>query len=122
LQNRVYGDIDFIVVRGNNEGENLSVGGRMFAGTDFEFATQQSVFTRRGVDRILRYAFEIASKRMKKQVISATKSNGITITIRYWDERFKVISAEYLLIKTNQFHIGGSGSTEEVGKAIAAAT
>jgi tartrate dehydrogenase/decarboxylase / D-malate dehydrogenase len=105
LRNREYGDIDFIVVRENNEGEYSSVGGRMFAGTDFEFATQQSVFTRRGVDRILRYAFETASKRTKKQVTSATKSNGITITMPFWDERFKVISAEYPLIKTNQFHI-----------------
>jgi tartrate dehydrogenase/decarboxylase/D-malate dehydrogenase len=78
LRNREYGDIDFIVVRENNEGEYSSVGGRMFDGTDFEFATQQSVFTRRGVDRILRYAFETASKRTKKHVTSATKSNGIT--------------------------------------------
>jgi tartrate dehydrogenase/decarboxylase / D-malate dehydrogenase len=105
LRNREYGDIDFIVVRENNEGEYSSVGGRMFDGTDFEFATQQSVFTRRGVDRILRYAFETASKRTKKQVTSATKSNGITITMPFWDERFKAISAEYPLIKTNQFHI-----------------
>src|SRR6201997_2396926 len=105
LRNREYGDIDFVIVRENNEGEYSSVGGRMFEGTEFEFATQQSVFTRRGVDRILRCAFEIASKRTKKQVTSATKSNGITITMPFWDERFKAISAEYPLIKTNQFHI-----------------
>jgi tartrate dehydrogenase/decarboxylase/D-malate dehydrogenase len=105
LRNRERGDIDFIIVRENNEGEYSSVGGRMYEGTEFEFATQQSVFTRRGVDRILRCAFETASKRTKKLVTSATKSNGITITMPFWDERFKAISADYPLIKTNQFHI-----------------
>jgi tartrate dehydrogenase/decarboxylase / D-malate dehydrogenase len=105
LRDRQLGDIDFIIVRENNEGEYSSVGGRMYEGTEFEFATQESVFTRRGVDRIVRFAFEIASTRTKKQVTSATKSNGITITMPFWDERFKAISAEYPGIKTNQFHI-----------------
>jgi len=105
LRNRETGDIDFIIVRENNEGEYSSVGGRIYEGTEFELASQQSVFTRRGVDRILRHAFDIASKRTKKQVTSATKSNGITITMPFWDERFKAISAEYPQIKTNQFHI-----------------
>src|SRR6202048_79925 len=105
LRNREYGDIDFIIIRENNEGEYSSVGGRMHEGTEFEFATQQSVFTRRGADRMMRCAFETASKRTKKQVTSATKSNGITITMPFWDERFKAIGAEYPLIKTNQFHI-----------------
>ena len=77
----------------------------MYEGTEFELASQQSIFTRRGVDRILRYAFEIATKRTKKLVTSATKSNGITITMPFWDERFRAISAEYPGIKTNQFHI-----------------
>ncbi|HKM57318.1 MAG TPA: tartrate dehydrogenase [Chthoniobacterales bacterium] len=105
LRDRERGDIDFIIVRENNEGEYSSVGGRMYTGTEFEFATQESIFTRRGVDRILRYAFETASKRTRKQVTSATKSNGITITMPFWDERFKAVSAEYPQIKTNQFHI-----------------
>jgi tartrate dehydrogenase/decarboxylase/D-malate dehydrogenase len=105
LRNRDYGDIDFIIVRENNEGEYSAVGGRMFEGTAFEFATQESVFTRRGIDRIVRCAFEMAAKRTKKLVTSATKSNGITITMPFWDERFKVISAEYPQIKSNQFHI-----------------
>jgi tartrate dehydrogenase/decarboxylase / D-malate dehydrogenase len=105
LRNRDNRDIDFIIVRENNEGEYSSVGGRMYEGTEFEFATQESVFTRRGVDRIVRWAFEIACKRTKKQVTSATKSNGITITMPFWDERFKAISAHYPQIKTNQFHI-----------------
>src|SRR5262249_40664777 len=77
----------------------------IYEGTEFELASQQSVFTRGGVDRILRHAFDIASKRTKKQVTSATKSNGITITMPFWDKRFKAISAEYPQIKTNQFHI-----------------
>jgi tartrate dehydrogenase/decarboxylase / D-malate dehydrogenase len=105
LRNREQGDIDFIIVRENNEGEYSSVGGRMYTGTEFEFATQESIFTRRGVDRIIRYAFEIAGKRPRKQVTSATKSNGITITMPFWDERFKAVSAEFPEIKTNQFHI-----------------
>src|SRR6516162_8710413 len=105
LGDREIGDIDLIIVRENNEGEYSSVGGRMYEGTEFELATQESIFTRRGVDRILRYAFEIAAKRTKRQVTSATKSNGITITMPFWDERFRAISAEYPEIKTNQFHI-----------------
>jgi tartrate dehydrogenase/decarboxylase / D-malate dehydrogenase len=105
LRNRKYGDIDFIIVRENNEGEYSSVGGRMYEGTEFEFAVQQSVFTRRGIDRILRCAFKIADQRTRKKVTSATKSNGITITMPFWDERFAQISAEYPHIQTNQFHI-----------------
>src|SRR5271163_2605269 len=105
LRNREYGDIDFIIVRENNEGEYSSVGGRMYEGTDFEFATQQSVFTRRGIDRIFRCAFETASKRTKKLVTSATKSNGITVTMPFWDERFKAIAAGYPDIRTDQYHI-----------------
>ncbi len=105
LRDRDLGDIDLIIVRENNEGEYSSVGGRMYEGTEFELAFQQSIFTRRGVDRILRYGFEIAAKRTKKQVTSATKSNGITITMPFWDERFKAIGAEYPGIRTNQFHI-----------------
>jgi tartrate dehydrogenase/decarboxylase/D-malate dehydrogenase len=105
LRNREQGDIDIIIVRENNEGEYSSVGGRMYSGTEFEFATQESIFTKRGVDRILRYAFETASKRPKKQVTSATKSNGITITMPFWDERFKAVSSEFPDVRTNQFHI-----------------
>jgi tartrate dehydrogenase/decarboxylase/D-malate dehydrogenase len=105
LRNREIGDIDFIIVRENNEGEYSSVGGRLYEGTEFEIATQQSLFTRRGVDRILRYAFEVAQKREKKHLTSATKSNGITITMPFWDERFKALSAEFPQVKTSQYHI-----------------
>jgi tartrate dehydrogenase/decarboxylase/D-malate dehydrogenase len=92
-------------VRENNEGEYSNAGGIMHAGTDQEFATQLSVFTRRGCDRIMRFAFELAKTRAKKHVTSATKSNGISITMPYWDERFKAISAEYPDVKTSQYHI-----------------
>ena len=105
LAGRKPGDIDFWVVRENNEGEYSSMGGRMYAGTEQEFVTQLSVFSKRGTDRILRYAFELAKRRPRKHVTSATKSNGIAITMPYWDERFKAISAEYPDVKTSQYHI-----------------
>ena len=105
LTNRKAGDIDFWVVRENNEGEYSSIGGRIFEGTPQEAVMQQTVFTRRGVDRILKYAFELAKTRDRKHVTSATKSNGIAITMPYWDERFASMKANYPEIKTSQFHI-----------------
>ncbi|HRK18588.1 MAG TPA: tartrate dehydrogenase [Hyphomicrobiaceae bacterium] len=105
LADRKPGDIDFFVVRENTEGEYSSVGGRMFPGTDREFVTQQSVFTRQGVDRILKYAFELAQKRKRKKVTSATKSNGIAITMPYWDERFAEMKKNYPDVTTDQYHI-----------------
>src|SRR5512134_2364464 len=105
LANRKPGDIDFWVVRENNEGEYSSMGGRMYSGTEAEFTTQLSVFSKKGCDRIMRFAFELAKTRAKKHVTSATKSNGISITMPYWDERFKAISAEYPGVKTSQYHI-----------------
>jgi tartrate dehydrogenase/decarboxylase / D-malate dehydrogenase len=105
LANRKPGDIDFFVVRENTEGEYSSVGGRMFPGTEREFVLQETVMTRIGVDRILKYAFELAAKRPRKLVTSATKSNGISISMPYWDERFLEMSKHFPSIKTNQFHI-----------------
>jgi tartrate dehydrogenase/decarboxylase / D-malate dehydrogenase len=105
LANRKPGDIDFVVVRENTEGEYSSVGGRMFEGTEREVVFQESVFTRKGVDRILRFAFELAEKRKAKHVTSATKSNGISITMPYWDERFRAMAAQYPDIRTDQYHI-----------------
>src|SRR5215204_2286863 len=104
LKGRAPGDIDFYVVRENNEGEYSSVGGRMYEGTEHEMAMQQAVFTRRGCDRVMRYAFELAQMR-KKHVTSATKSNGIIHTMPYWDERFAAIAGEYPDIATDQYHI-----------------
>ena len=105
LANRKPGDIDFVVVRENTEGEYSSVGGRMFEGTDREIVFQESIFSRKGVDRILKFAFELAGKRAAKHVTSATKSNGISITMPYWDERFRAMAAHYPGIRTDQFHI-----------------
>ncbi len=105
LADRKPGDIDFFVVRENTEGEYSSVGGRLFEGTDRELATQQATFTRHGTDRIMRFAFELAMKRPKKHVTSATKSNGISITMPYWDERFAAMSKHYPDIRVDQFHI-----------------
>ena len=105
LANRKPGDIDFVVVRENTEGEYSSIGGRMFEGTDREVVFQQSVFSRKGVDRILEYAFELAGKRKAKHVTSATKSNGISITMPYWDERFKAMAARHPGIRSDQYHI-----------------
>jgi tartrate dehydrogenase/decarboxylase/D-malate dehydrogenase len=105
LANRKPGEVDFIVVRENTEGEYSSVGGRMFEGTEREVVFQQTVFTRKGVDRILKFAFELAQKRPAKHVTSATKSNGISITMPYWDERFRAMAARYPDIRTDQYHI-----------------
>ncbi|MCE1204039.1 MAG: tartrate dehydrogenase [Holophagaceae bacterium] len=105
LAGRQVGDIDMIVVRENNEGEYSSIGGRLYEGTDQELAMQQSVFTRLGVDRILKVAFDIAQSRPKKHLTSATKSNGIAITMPYWDERVKAMAMAYPEVKVDQFHI-----------------
>ena len=98
------GTIDFYIVRENNEGEYSSIGGRLHEGTDYEMVVQESVFTRRGVDRVMKFAFELAQSRRKK-VTSATKSNGIIHTMPYWDERFRLMSKRYPDIDTDQFHI-----------------
>ena len=94
-----------MVVRENTEGEYSEIGGRMFAGTDEELVVQQSVFTRRGTDRIIRYAFELARTRPDRHLTSATKSNGIIHSMPFWDERFHAIAAEYPDVRTDQFHI-----------------
>jgi len=105
LANRKPGDIDFVVVRENTEGEYSSVGGRMFEGTDREVVFQESVFSRHGVDRIMKFAFELARTRPRRKVTSATKSNGIAITMPYWDERFKAMSSRYADVTTDAYHI-----------------
>jgi len=105
LRDRGPADIDLVVVRENNEGEYSNIGGRMYAGTDAEMAVQESVFTRRGVDRVIRYAFELARTRPARHVTSATKSNGIIHTMPYWDERFAAAAADYPDVGTSQYHI-----------------
>ncbi|CAB1080404.1 D-malate dehydrogenase [decarboxylating] (EC [Olavius algarvensis Delta 1 endosymbiont] len=105
LADRTAEDIDFIVVRENNEGEYSEIGGRLYSGTDAEMVVQETVFTRKGVDRILRHAFELAQSRPRKHLTSATKSNGIIHTMPYWDERFRVLAQDYPDVTTDQFHI-----------------
>ena len=105
LRERKVGDIDYWVVRENTEGEYSSVGGRMFEDTEREVATQQSTFTRHGVDRILRYAFELAMRRPARHLTSATKSNGISITMPYWDERVRAMAQRYPDVRVDQYHI-----------------
>ena len=104
LKNWKPGEIEFVVVRENNEGEYSKIGGRIFEGTEDEIAIQETVFSRRGVDRVLRFAFELARKR-KKHLTSATKSNGIIHTMPFWDECFRRMSAEYSDVRTDQYHI-----------------
>ena len=98
-------DIDFLIVRENNEGEYSEIGGRLYNGTEAETVVQESVFTRSGVDRVMRYAFELAKTREAKHVTSATKSNGIIHTMPFWDERFAAIGREYPDIRADQYHI-----------------
>ncbi|MGP2490684.1 tartrate dehydrogenase [Mesorhizobium sp. PUT5] len=105
LANRKPGDIDFFVVRENTEGEYSSVGGRMYAGTEREIVVQETVMSRIGIDRILRYAFELARQRPRRHVTSATKSNGISITMPYWDERVEAVAADYPDISWDKYHI-----------------
>ena len=105
LANRKAGDIDFFVVRENTEGEYSAVGGKMFEGTDREIVLQESIFTRIGTDRVLRFAFELASRRARHHVTIATKSNGIAISMPYWDERAAIIGKEYPQITTDKQHI-----------------
>ena len=105
LAGRKPGDIDFYVVRENTEGEYSSVGGKMFPGTDREIVLQETVMTRTGVDRILRFAFELAKTRPRRHVTSATKSNGIAITMPYWDERVVEMAKSYPDVTWDKYHI-----------------
>jgi tartrate dehydrogenase/decarboxylase / D-malate dehydrogenase len=105
LADRSPAEIDMVIVRENNEGEYSEIGGRLYKGTDDELAVQQAVFTRKGCDRVMRYAFELARTRARRHVTSATKSNGIIHSMPYWDERFAAMAREYPDVKTAQYHI-----------------
>jgi tartrate dehydrogenase/decarboxylase/D-malate dehydrogenase len=105
LADRSPAEIDMVIVRENNEGEYSEIGGRLYKGTDAELAVQQAVFTRKGCDRVMRYAFELARTRPRRHVTSATKSNGIIHSMPYWDERFAAVAREYPDVKTAQYHI-----------------
>ncbi|WP_300647806.1 tartrate dehydrogenase [Paenalcaligenes sp.] len=105
LANKKPGDIDFVVVRENTEGEYTNLGGRIFEGTEREVVIQESVFTRTGVDRVLKYAFEVAQSRPAKHLSSATKSNGLAISMPYWDERLEQMAAQYPEVRWDKHHI-----------------
>jgi tartrate dehydrogenase/decarboxylase/D-malate dehydrogenase len=105
LAQRASAAIDVMIVRENTEGEYSEIGGRMFAGTEHELVLQHSVFTRRGVDRVMRYAFELARSRPGKHVTSATKSNGLLHSMPYWDERFARMAALYPDVRSDSYHI-----------------
>ena len=102
---RAPGEIDMYIVRENTEGEYSSIGGRMFEGTDREIVMQETVLSRFGVDRVLKFAFELAQARPKQHLTSATKSNGIAITMPYWDERVEEMARKYPQVKQDKFHI-----------------
>ena len=106
LAGRKPGDIDYLVIRENTEGEYGNIGGRIYEGTEREMVTQQAVFSRKGVDRIMQYAFEAAGRR-RKHVTSCTKSNGISITMPYWDERFAEMKKRYPGVRADQYHVDG---------------
>ena len=105
LANRAPGDIDFYVVRENTEGEYSSIGGRMYENTDREIVIQETVMSRTGVDRVLKYAFDLAARRPKRHLTSATKSNGISITMPYWDERVAAMAESYPQVSVDKYHI-----------------
>ena len=105
LAGRAPGEIDFVVVRENTEGEYSRIGGRIFEGTERETVLQETVMTRHGVDRVLRFAFEYARRRPAHHLTSATKSNGISISMPYWDERVATIGAEYPDVDQDKYHI-----------------
>lgn len=104
-QPRAAGEIDMMIVRENTEGEYSSVGGRMYEGTEREIVIQETVMSRIGVDRVLKFAFELARSRPRRRLTSATKSNGIAITMPYWDERVEAMSRQYPGVSVDKFHI-----------------
>ena len=105
LANRNPGDINFYIIRENTEGEYSSIGGKMFPDTDREIVMQETVMSRVGVDRVLKFAFELAQSSDKKHLTSATKSNGISITMPYWDERVEEMAKKYTDVKWDKYHI-----------------
>jgi tartrate dehydrogenase/decarboxylase / D-malate dehydrogenase len=105
LAGRKAGDIDFFVVRENTEGEYTNLGGVMFEDTEREFVIQEAVFTRHGTDRVMRFAFELAQSRARKHLTVATKSNGIAISMPWWDKRADAIHADYPQVTIDKQHI-----------------
>jgi len=105
LAGRDAADIDMICVRENSEGEYAGVGGRVHAGTPHEVAEQTGVFTRHGIERILRYGFEVAAKRPRRMLASATKSNALQHSMVLWDEVAESVRAEYPTVSYAKYHV-----------------
>jgi tartrate dehydrogenase/decarboxylase/D-malate dehydrogenase len=105
LAHRKPGEIDYLVVRENTEGEYTNLGGVMYAGTEREIVIQESVFSRFGADRVLKYAFELAQSRPRQHLTVATKSNGIAISMPWWDGRADAVGADYPQVKVDKQHI-----------------
>jgi tartrate dehydrogenase/decarboxylase/D-malate dehydrogenase len=105
LRDKGPADIDFVCVRENTEGEYCGVGGRVHRGGDDEVAVQTAVFTRAGTERVLRYAFEVAARRPRHELVSATKSNALQYSMVFWDEVLAALQAEYPQIKCRQYHV-----------------
>ncbi|MFD3449642.1 tartrate dehydrogenase [Microbacteriaceae bacterium 4G12] len=105
LRYKTYKDLDFIVVRENTEGEYSNMGGRIHEGTPYEMAIQNNVFTRYGIERVLRYAYALAEKRPKQRLTAATKSNGINHSMPFWDEVVREVGSQYPHIQTQLYHI-----------------
>lgn len=105
LRDKAPGDIDFVVIRENTEGEYSGAGGRVHVGTPYEVALQTTVFTRTALERVIRYSFELARKRPKKKLTSATKSNAQQYSFVFWDEVFAELSKEYPDVTTEKWHV-----------------
>jgi tartrate dehydrogenase/decarboxylase/D-malate dehydrogenase len=99
------GEIDMLIVRENTEGEYSSIGGRMYEGTEREIVIQETVMSRIGVDRVLKFAFDLAQTRPRRKLTSATKSNGLSITMPYWDERVEAMARCFPEVSVDKFHI-----------------
>jgi tartrate dehydrogenase/decarboxylase/D-malate dehydrogenase len=105
LANRTSADIDMVCVRENSEGEYSGLGGRIHIGTKYEAAEQTGLFTRHGIERILRYGFEIASKRPRKLIASATKSNALRHAMVLWDEVADIVRKDYPAVEYRKYHV-----------------
>src|SRR3954452_21219924 len=105
LANRTSADIDMVCVRENSEGEYSGVGGRVHVGTPHEVAVQTGVFTRTGIERIVRYGFEVAAKRPRKMLASATKSNALRHAMVMWDEVADIVAKDYPQVEYRKYHV-----------------
>ena len=105
LANRGAADIDMVCIRENSEGEYSGVGGRIHRGTPHEVAQQTGVFTRQGIERILRYGFELAAKRPRKMLASATKSNALTHSMVMWDDIADIVRRDYPTVEYRKYHV-----------------